>query len=179
MVCHRCILAVEGLLRELGFQVKQVRLGEADLLTEPDREQLEELKDKLEGLGFALIDDKRSRLIEQIKQEVIQLTHYRDEPLRVNLSDHLAEKLHYEYGYLSHLFSAIEGITIEQYAISQRVERVKELIVYDELTLSEIAWRMGYSSPAHLSSQFKKVTGLTPSHFKKVGAERRKPLDGI
>ena len=134
---------------------------------------------ELEAVGFYLIDDKKSRLIEQIKTLVIELVHYNSNNLKINLSDYISEKLHHDYNYISNLFSEVEGTTIEKYFITQKIERVKELLVYDELTLNEIADQLNYSSTAHLSAQFKKVTGFTPSYFKKIKENKRKPLDEV
>lgn len=181
MVCDRCIMAVEQLLKNLNIAYKNVRLGEV-LLTQPNlaEEDLNKLSSALEEIGFALIDDKKSRLIENIRTTIIELVHRRDGQSVQKLSVVLAENLNYDYNYLSNLFSSIEGVTIEHYYIQQRLEKVKELLVYDELTLSEIANQMGYSSVAYLSSQFKKVTGFTPSSFKKMqDSSLRKPLDKL
>jgi AraC-like DNA-binding protein len=130
-------------------------------------------------LGFELIDDKKSRIIEKIKNTIIQLVHHQDSGLKNNLSEVLSSELHHDYNYLSNLFSEIEGTTIEKYFIAQKIERVKELLVYDQLSLSEIAFQLNYSSVAYLSNQFKKVTGLTPSHFKQIKENKRKPLDQL
>lgn len=179
MVCNRCIMVVEGILQQLGIETVSVTLGEAVLAAEPDKTTLEKLKEALQAVGFELIDDRRSRLIEQIKNVVIELVHHSDHTLKTNLSDYIAERTHHDYGYVSNLFSEIENTTIEKYFIAQKIERVKELLVYDEMNLNEIADAMGYSSVAHLSAQFKKVTGLTPSHYKQIGERKRKPLDEV
>lgn len=180
MVCNRCILVVESELRRMGFDIKSVSLGEVQLNQELSEVQKKQISESLNTFGFELINDKKSRLIEQIKTLIIDLIHHADdEKLRVNLSDYLSEKLNHEYSYLSNLFSKIEGITLERYFILQKVERVKELLVYDELTLGEIAFQMNYSSAAHLSNQFKKVTGLSPSHFRQIRIDKRTPLDKI
>lgn len=179
MVCNRCIMVVENELKNLNLNPTAITLGEVTLdkdLTDNDKEKL---RNKLESLGFELIDDKKSRLIEQIKTLIVQLIHYNNDDSKINLSDYLSDKLHHDYNYISNTFSEIEGTTIEKFFIAQKIERVKELLVYDELTLSQIADNLNYSSVAHLSSQFKKVTGLTPSHFKQIGANKRKPLDKI
>jgi AraC-like DNA-binding protein len=179
MVCDRCIWVVKTELERLGFRPREVRLGEVEWdknLTAADKETIHH---HVQGFGFELIDDKRSRLIGQIKSAIIELVHQRNNDLKVNLSDYLSEKLHHDYSYLSHLFSEVEGITLEKYFIAQKIEKVKELLVYDELTLSEIAHQLHYSSVAHLSNQFKKVTGLTPSHFKSIRADKRTPLDKV
>jgi len=179
MVCPRCVMAVEGVLRELEVEPVAVTLGEVTLKEPLSDQQLSELNSHLTTLGFELIDDKRVRMIEQVKNAVIELVHRENSTLKTNLSDYIAERTHHEYNYVSHLFSEIENTTIEKYFIAQKIERVKELLVYDELSLSEIADLLNYSSAAHLSAQFKKVTGLTPSHFKQVKENKRKPLDRV
>ena len=179
MVCNRCILVVQNELDKLGIVANNIKLGEIILekdLTTTEREALENV---LDPLGFQVIDDKKSRMIEKIKNVIIDLVHHQDNDAKTNLSDVLSDALHHDYNYLSNLFSDIEGTTIEKYFIAQKVEKVKELLVYDELSLSEIADRMNYSSVAYLSNQFKKVTGLTPSHFKQIREDKRKPLDKV
>lgn len=179
MVCPRCIMAVRQCLESLGLHPQSVELGTA-VLTEPLTDELRRrIAETLTPLGFELIDDRRSQLIEQIKTTIIQLVHYRNEPIKVNLSDYLSSRLHREYSALSKLFSETTGITIEKYFIAQKIERAKELLVYDELTLNEIADLLGYSSAAYLSAQFKNVTGLTPSHFKRLKEHRRLSLDKL
>lgn len=181
MVCDRCVLVIENVFRDLDIQPVSVSLGEVDtgdITLEPA--QLTAIQDRIIPLGFELIDDRKSRLIEQIRQNIIGLVHGQDEVARVKLSEYLPGKLHHDYSYLSKLFSSVEGITLEQYLIHQKVEKVKELLVYDELSLTEIAYRLGYSSPSHLSSQFKKVTGMTPRRFKELkDTRRRQPLDKV
>jgi AraC-like DNA-binding protein len=179
MVCNRCIMVVKSELERLGYPPSQVELGEVALAQELSPAERATVDQALQGLGFALIDDKKSRLIEKIKTLIVELVHQHSNALKINLSDHLSDQLHVDYNYLSHLFSEVEGTTIEKYFIAQKIERVKELLVYDELTLSEIAYQLNYSSVAHLSNQFKKVTGLTPSHFKTIGSQKRKPLDKV
>ena len=179
MVCNRCILVVRQEVEKLGLQVEAIKLGEVTLSKKLDDQQRKQLAGVLEPLGFELIDDKKSQLIAQIKALVIQWVREQDGERTVNLSDILADQLHQDYNYLSSLFSEVEGITIEKYHIAQKIERVKELLVYDELSLSEIAYQLGYSSVAYLSNQFKKVTGLSPSHFKKIKEDKRKPLDEV
>ena len=179
MVCDRCKMVVKSELEKLGINPSKIDLGEVTLDKPIGQTLKQQVKSILSTLGFELIDDKRSRLIEQIKTLIIELVHYNNNELKINLSDYLSQKLHHEYNYISNLFSEVEGTTIEKYFIAQKIERVKELLVYDELTLSEIAFRLNYSSTAHLSSQFKKVTGLTPSHFKEIKASKRKPLDKV
>jgi AraC-like DNA-binding protein len=179
MVCNRCIMVVKAELEKLDIKPLSVELGEVTLSQPLDVKRKEELSKDLESLGFSLIDDKRGRLIEQVKNLIIELVHYNDNDLKINLSDYISEKLHHDYNYISNLFSEIEGSTIEKYFIAQKIEKVKELLVYDELTLNEIAFKLNYSSVAHLSAQFKKVTGLTPSHFKQIKTNKRKPLDKV
>jgi|SRR5690554_3476001 len=179
MVCNRCIMVVQNELDKLGLDVRNVKLGEVNFTNEPTAKEKDALITALDPLGFEVIDDKKSRTIEKIKNIIIDLVHHQDNDIKVNLSDVLSSQLHHDYNYLSNLFSAIEGITIEKYFIAQKIEKVKELLVYDELSLSEIAYRLNYSSVAYLSNQFKKVTGLTPSHFKQVREDKRKPLDEV
>ena len=178
MVCDRCILAVKSLLDKLEIAYNAVKLGEVNLKEKliPGKKQL--LKEQLEQLGFELLDDNRNKLIEKIKNLIIEQVHYGADDKKQTLSSVLAAALHKDYSYLSNLFSATEGTTIEKYLINQKIERAKELLVYDEWSLSEIADRLGYSSVAHLSAQFKKVTGLTPSYFRKKGGPR-KTLDAV
>lgn len=172
-------MVVRNEVDKLGLQVKDIRLGEVSLDKEISPAEREQLKAVLVPLGFQLIDDKKSRMIEKIKNVIIDLVHYQENEVKTNLSDVLSAALHHDYSYLSNLFSEVEGTTIEKYFIAQKIERVKELLVYDELSLSEIAFRLNYSSVAYLSNQFKKVTGLTPSHFRQVKEEKRKPLDQL
>lgn len=179
MVCDRCKLVVSDLFHRLGVDFRVVKLGRVELMEEPSPKVKAQLEKELNALGFSLIDDRKSQLIEQIKNEIVTLVHHNEEGIRTNLSDHLADKLAHDYKYLSNLFSEVEGKTIEKYYIAQRIEKVKELLVYDELSLSEIAYRLNYSSVAYLSNQFKKVTGLTPSRFKEIGGNRRLPLDKV
>lgn len=179
MVCRRCIMAVEGILASMELEPVHVALGEVELKGELNAGRKTELAGRLAEYGFALIDDRKSRVISRIKSEIISLVHFHDNELRHNLSEHLGRTLHTEYASLSRLFSEVEGTTIEQYYLSQKIERVKELLVYDELSLSEIADKLHYSSAAHLSSQFKKLTGLTPSHFRKISVQKRKALDEL
>lgn len=183
MVCNRCILVVRQEMEKLGLHPEKISLGEVILKEDSlNPEQLKALDTALIGTGFERIDDRKSRLMESIKNLVIQKIHHdEDSEQKYNWSTILSEALHYEYNYLSNLFSSVEGITLEQYIIRQKIERVKELLFYDELTLSQIANRMGYSSVAHLSGLFKKVTGFTPSELKKSRAleQNRKSLDSI
>lgn len=179
MVCPRCITSVENLLDTLGIAHTAILLGEVELPKPITGEKLQQLDSDLHTLGFELIDNRRTVIIEKIKKIVLEYIDAQDEEKRPNLSAFIAEHLNYEYTYLSDLFSSIEGLTIEQYCIRQRIEKAKELLVYDELSLTEIAYQLGYSSVHHLSAQFKKITGLTPTYFKKIGASKRKALDAI
>lgn len=179
MVCNRCRMVVRNELEQRGLEPLTVELGEAELKNELSDAGKKELGEALHQLGFELIDDKKSRLIERIKTIIIELVHQKNSEMNTNLSELLAEQLHHDYHYLSNLFSEVEGSTIEKYFIAQKIERVKELLVYDELSLSEIAYQLNYSSVAYLSSQFKKVTGLTPSYFKNIKGIKRKPLDEV
>jgi YesN/AraC family two-component response regulator len=179
MVCNRCIMVVQNELEKLGLDAKNIKLGEVTLTKEITPAEKEVLVKNLEPLGFEVIDDKKGRIIEKIKNTIIDLVHRQDNDVKINLSDVLSDKLHHDYNYLSNLFSEVEGTTIEKYFIAQKVEKVKELLVYDELSLSEIAMSLNYSSVAYLSNQFKKVTGLTPSHFKQIKEDKRKPLDEV
>jgi len=180
MVCHRCVLAVEAILKEEAIPYHSVIIGEVELENDLAVTQRKRLAARLEQVGFELIDDRVGALVEQVKQLVIKTARRQPDAAEVktNLSHFLSRQLHHEYTYLSSLFSSVEGRTIEHYYIEQRIEYAKELLIYGQLTLSEIAIQLGYSSTAHLSSQFKKVTGLTPSYFKQMGAGR-KPLDKV
>jgi AraC-like DNA-binding protein len=179
MVCSRCRMVVQAELEKAGIAFEAIELGEVTLGRDLTTKQSEQFSKSLRHLGFELIDDKKSRTIEKIKTEIIRLVHHSDQLIRTNLSDHLAAKVNYDYTYLSNLFSEVEGTTIEKYFIAQRIEKIKELLVYDELTLAEIADRMGYSSTAYLSSQFKKITGLTPSHFKSLKEHKRRNINEL
>lgn len=179
MVCNRCVMGVKSELEKLGYQPLNVNLGEVELKDELSDTEKATLDSQLKTLGFELIDDRKSRLIEQIKSSIIEIIHQNDGELKTNLSDYLSAKLHHDYTYLSNIFSDVEGTTVEKYYIAQKIEKVKELLVYDELSLSEIADQMNYSSVGYLSNQFKKVTGLTPTHFKKIRENKRKPLDEV
>ncbi len=176
MVCIRCQMVVKAELEKLDLKYTQVRIGEVDLVGDVKPEQLEQLNVGLKKAGLSLMDDKKSILVEKTRSAIIELVHYSEDQIKVNLSDFLSEKLNYNYTYLANLFSEVKGITIEKFYLTHKIERVKELIVYDELNLSEIAYRMNYSSVAHLSNQFKKFTGLTPTHFKMLKAKRRDTL---
>lgn len=179
MVCIRCQMVVKSELEKLGLLYADVKIGEADIIGDIPPEQLSQLDVALRKSGLQLMDDKKSILVEKIKSAIIELVHYTEEQIKVNLSDYLSEKLQYDYTYLANLFSDVKGITIEKFYLTHKIEKVKELIVYDELNLSEIAFKMHYSSVAHLSNQFKKFTGLTPSHFKQLKNKRRGTLEDI
>ncbi|MDB5246068.1 MAG: helix-turn-helix transcriptional regulator [Segetibacter sp.] len=179
MVCNRCILVVRQELDKLNIESCNVSLGEVETSKELPAAQIQQLGKNLAAVGFELLDNSKQQLIEKIRNTIIKHVHQSDEQNRHNFSEILSKSLHKDYSYLSSLFSEVEGITIEKYIINQKIEKVKELIIYDELNLSEIAYQLGYSSVAHLSAQFKKVTGLTPSHFKQVGEKKRKPLDKV
>src|ERR1700694_3198242 len=170
MVCHRCKMVVRTLLEQLELHPTAINLGEVVLAeTELHKEQVQVLSGALKKAGFELMDNHRSQLIEQIKAFIIHTIHYQEEQPKKKFSELLSKQLHHGYSYLSNLFSGVEGITIEQYIIRQKIEKVKELILYDELSLSQISFQLGYSSTAHLSAQFKKVTGLTASQFRQSG----------
>jgi AraC-like DNA-binding protein len=179
MVCIRCKMVVKDELAKLGLHYTFVELGEADILETITAEQHDLFRDALLKFGLELMDDKKSVLIQRIKNVIIELVHYSEEPLVVNFSVFLSEKLKYDYTYLANLFSEVQGTTIEKFIIAHKIERVKELLVYNELNLTEIAYQMHYSSVAHLSTQFKKVTGLTPSHFKQLKNKRRTMLENV
>ena len=180
MVCNRCIMVVSQELEKLGLHPERVSLGEVVLKEDLTNDQLQKLDLALESNGFERIDDRKSRIIESIKNKVIQLVHQTGIDGKLNWSTILSEELHLEYNYLSSLFSSVEGITLEHYIIHQKIEKAKELLFYDELNLTQIADQLGYSSVAHLSTQFKKITGLTPSELRKSRHETlRKPLDSV
>ncbi|MEQ8807897.1 MAG: helix-turn-helix domain-containing protein [Imperialibacter sp.] len=179
MVSIRCKMAVKEVLREMGLHFIVVDLGEVDIMEELTGDQLGELKAGLLSIGLELMEDKKAILIEKIKNIITEMIHATDDMPKVNYSDYISEKLDYDYTYLSNIFSEVKGITIQQFIIIHKVERIKELIIYDELNITEIAWKMSYSSVAHLSNQFKKVTGLSPSHFKQLKDKRRSPIEGI
>ncbi|MFD0794131.1 AraC family transcriptional regulator [Mucilaginibacter litoreus] len=179
MVCSRCKMVVKTELEKLGLHPVSVELGEVELSEEPAKAIINQLDQNLKQLGFEIIDDRKSRIIEQIKNTIVTLTHHSNELPQVNLSDYLAQQLNYDYGYLSNLFSEVEGGTIEKYFISQKIEKVKELMMYDELTLSQIANELGYSSVAHLSAQFKKQTGLTPTFYKSLRENKRRNIEEL
>jgi len=179
MVSTRCKIAVKEALKRLGLHFIVVDLGEVEVMEDISGEQREQLKIALLNSGLELMDDKRSVLIEKIKNAIIEMVHHTDEIIKVNFSEYLSEKLNHDYTYLANLFSEVQGTTIEQFIISHKIERIKELIIYDELNITEIALKMNYSSIAHLSNQFKKVTGLSPSHFKNLKDKRRSPIEDV
>ena len=179
MVCIRCQMVVKAELLKLGLNYVYVKIGEANIIEDLSEGQLEELDKALRVSGLEIMDDNKSILVERIKAVIIELVHYSEEQIRVNLSDYLSDKLDYDYTYLANLFSEVKGITIEKFYLAHKIERVKEMIVYDELSLTEISYRMHYSSVAHLSNQFKKITGLTPTHFKMLKNKRRATLEDI
>jgi AraC family transcriptional regulator len=179
MVCDRCLMAVRQVLNDEGIEYRHLQLGEAELVGDPSAEQLERLSRRLKDIGFELLDDKKSRIVEKIKSAIISIIHHSDDELNLKLSAMLTDKLGMDYHYLTSLFSSVEGITIEKYTILQRIEKVKELMMYNEMTLSQIAFDMGYSSVQHLSQQFKKITGLTPTQFRELKENTRKPIDKL
>lgn len=179
MVSNRCKMAVKEALRKLQLHFVVVDLGEVDIMENLNEEQRAQLKLELFNSGLELMDDKRAMLIEKIKNIIIEMVHHSEEAIKINFSDFLSEKLKHNYTYLANLFSEVQGTTIEQFIIIHKIERIKELIIYGELNITEIAWKMNYSSVAHLSNQFKKVTGLTPSHFKQLKDKRRSPIEEI
>jgi AraC-like DNA-binding protein len=179
MVCIRCQMVVKAELEKMGLQYVEVKIGEANIIENILPEQLKQLDTALRKSGLELMDNKKSILVEKIKSAIIELVHYRDEQIKVNLSGFLSDKLNHDYTYLANLFSEVKGTTIEKFYLAHKIEKVKELIVYDELNLTEIAYKMHYSSVAHLSNQFKKITGLTPSHFKKLRNKRRGTLEDV
>lgn len=179
MVCIRCQMVVKDEIEKIGLKYTNVKIGEADIIGDVQPEQIEQLGIALKKSGLLLMDDKKSILVEKIKSSIIELVHYTEEQIKVNLSDYLSEKLNYNYTYLSNIFSEVKGVTIEKFYLTHKIERVKEFIVYDELNISEIAYRMNYSSVAHLSNQFKKFTGLTPTSFKMLKHKRRDTLENV
>jgi AraC-like DNA-binding protein len=179
MVSIRCKMVVKEELKKLGLHFMNVDLGTVEVMENITQQQRDQLKSSLHKSGLELMEDKKAILIEKIQNVVIEMVHYEDELPKVNFSTYLSEKLNYDYTYLANLFSETKGITIEHFIILHKIERVKELIIYDELTLSEIAWRLHYSSVAHLSNQFKKITGLTPSYFKSLKNKKRSTLENV
>lgn len=179
MISNHCKLTVKEEFKKLGLHFVMLDLGEVDIMEDLSEEQLEHLKTALLNSGFELMDNKKAILIEKIKNTIIELIHHTEATIKINFSEFLSKKLKYDYTYMANLFSEVQGSTIEQFIISHKVERIKELIIYGELNMTEIAWNMNYSSVAHLSNQFKKVTGLSPTHFKKMKVKRRNPIEEI
>jgi len=181
MVCNRCIKVVREELELLDYSIEKIELGEVIITGDKNKFQLDKIKKSLEENGFELIDSRNANITERVKILIIKLIHHNstENQSDINLHDKITKEAGLSYQYVSSLFSSMEGITIEKFIIHQKIEKVKELIVYDELTLSEIAYRLGYSSVQHLSNQFKKVTGLSPSYFKKLKSKKRKSLDRI
>ena len=179
MVCDRCVMTVENILKDQNIPFKTVRLGEVEASRKLTKNEMNAIDNALKKVGFELTDTRLNKIIESIKTAVLKYIQSGLESQKENLSSFITKNLSYDYSYLSDLFSSVEGKTIEQYFILQRIEKVKELLVYDQLSLTEISYETGFSSVHHLSSQFKKVTGLTPSYFKKIGTEKRKSLDKL
>ena len=179
MVCPRCIASVESLLAEKGIKANTVRLGEVELKDDLPKERLEQLSEDLKVLGFDLLDDQKQQILERIKNAIIQKVQSGDIEEHFSISKFLSASINRDYSFLSKLFSEVEGITLEQYFILQKIEKAKEWLIYNEFSLNEISYNLGYSSSQHLSSQFKRVTGMTPSEFKKKGAPLRKSLDSL
>ncbi|MDZ4682868.1 MAG: AraC family transcriptional regulator [Saprospiraceae bacterium] len=179
MVSIRCKMVVKSELTKLGLHFIVVDLGEVEVKENITAEQHEQLKIALSASGLELMEDKKAALIEKIKGVIVEMVHYSEETPKTNFSNYLSEKLNYDYTYLSNLFSESTGITIEHFIIAHKIERVKELLLYNELNLTEISYMLNYSSVAHLSNQFKKVTGLTPSFFKKIKQKKRNTLENV
>ena len=179
MVCNRCKMVLQAQLESTGLHLLTINLGEVDIEENLSKEQLIMLGNTLKSVGFELIDNKKKQTIEKIKNIIITLVHHSEHDIKTNLSVFITSQIHQDYNYLSNLFSEVEGMTIEKYFITQRIERAKELIVYDELSLSEIADQLGYSSAAYLSNQFKKTTGFTPSYFKSLKEYKRKNIEEL
>jgi len=179
MVCIRCVMVVKSELESLGVHFVNVKIGEAEIFENITSEQKDILNSALKRSGLELLDDKKSMLVEKVRNAIVEQVHYTEDQIKVNLSDYLSEMLGYDYTYLANLFMEVKGTTIEQFFIHHRIERAKELLIYNELTLTEIAYKLHFSSVAHLSRQFKKVTGLTPSHFKLMKDKRRGMLDNV
>ena len=179
MVCSRCIMAVESELKKFGLHPISVELGIVEISENLDREKEKQLNLKLVDLGFEIIDDKKSRVVEKVKNLITDLVYFNNNNFKTNLSDYIVAAIGQDYSHISNLFSQQESTTIEQYYILQKIERVKELLIYDELSLNEIAFRLHYSSASHLSKQFKKVTGFTPRAFKNSKEQKRQPLENL
>lgn len=179
MVSNRCKTVVREALRQMDLHFILDNLGEVEVMEDVSAEQRTELSLRLAASGLELMSDKKGILVEKIKNAIVEMVHHSHEGLKVNFSDYLAQKLTLDYTYLSNLFSEVQGTTIEQFIIAHKIERIKELIIYGELNISEIAWKMNYSSVAHLSNQFKKITGLSPSHFRQLKQKKRRPIEEI
>jgi len=179
MVSLRCKMLVKDELKKLGIDFVSVDLGMVEINGDITEQQREQFRANLQKSGLELLDDKKNILVERIKSVIVEMVHYEDELPKINDSDYISEKLGYDYNYLSNTFSEVKGTTIQNYIIQHKIERVKELLLYDELTLTEIAWKLHYSSVAHLSNQFKKVTGLTPSYFKELKQKRERNLESL
>jgi len=179
MVCSRCEMVVSTVFEKMEIPILSMQLGEVEVSKILEETEKQLLSENLRSLGFELLDDKISKTIERIKNLIIDVVHYQNEKLKINLSSYIVEDLNQDYSALSNLFSETEGITIEHYFIAQKIERVKELLIYNELSLSEIAFQLNYSSVAHLSNQFKKTTGITPTQFKQLKDKKRKQIDEL
>lgn len=179
MVCSRCKMVVKSVFQNMNINLIAIDLGEVELENDISENQKQELINRLHSFGFEIIDDKKSKIIDKIKTLIIDLVHYKNNDLKSNLSDYLAKELHQDYNTLSNLFSEVENTTIEKYFINQKIEKVKELIIYDELSLSEIAYSLNYSSVSHLSNQFKKITGFSPTYFKNIKTIKRKQIEDL
>jgi len=179
MVCQRCVMTVKDILHKNAIPFENVSLGEVDLTRKLSDDELKDLQTSLNKVGFELIETRVNKIVEDIKQRILEYLAMGMDSQNIKLSSFITQKINYDYSYLSDLFSSIEGKTIEQFFILQRIEKVKELIVYDQLSLTEISYQTGFSSVHHLSAQFKKITGLSPSHFKKIAGEKRKSLDKV
>lgn len=179
MVCSRCKMVVRSEIEKYDLQPLTIELGEVEIKEVLTKQQLQQLDTSLKALGFELIDDKKIQTIEKIKNAIITLVHHSYNDLKTNLSNYITSQIHQDYNYLSNLFSEVEGTTIEKYFITHRIEKVKELLVYNELSLSEIADQLGYSSVAYLSNQFKKITGFTPSYFKTLKEHKRRNIEEL
>jgi len=179
MVSERCKIVVKEELKKLGLHFIIVDMGVVEIMETLSEVQREKVRTALHKSGLELMDDKRAILIEKIRNVIIDMVHFKDELPKINFSEYISGKLNYDYTYLANIFSEVQGTTIEKFIISHKIEMVKELIIYDELSLSEIAWKMHYSSVAHLSNQFKKITGLSPSHFKSLKIKRRKAIEDV
>lgn len=179
MVCSRCKMVVKAEIEKADLQAASVELGEVELKSEPTKLQLQKLNTSLKALGFEMIDDKKVQTIEKIKNAIVALVHHSHHDIKTNLSAYITSQVNQDYNYLSNLFSEVEGTTIEKYFITHRIEKVKELLMYNELSLSQIANQLGYSSVAYLSNQFKKITGFTPSYFKSLKENKRKNIEEL